>query len=134
MITMKRFQADTYAPHTPPTYPTREMKELFQAVLALKTEQEAANFFRDLLTIAELDEFANRWQVVKLLMDGMPYAKIATKLNVSTATVTRVAHWLNDGMGGYKLIAARTESTSKPQKKELYAMHTGGKRWKLIRK
>lgn len=88
-------------------YPTREMKELFDAILTLKSEKEAANFFRDLLTLPEITEFANRWQIVKRLVAGESYLSIAKKLKVSTTTVTRVAQWLNNGMGGYKAIAGR---------------------------
>lgn len=88
-------------------YPTAAMKELFAAVLRLKNTDEAAKFFRDLLTIAELKEFANRWQVVKLLSQGLTYKTIARRLSISTATVTRVAHWLHHGLGGYQTIANR---------------------------
>lgn len=83
------------------------MKELFVAILRIKSTDEAARFFRDLLTIAELKEFANRWQVVKLLYQGMTYEAIAKRLMISTATVTRVAHWLHHGMDGYKAVANR---------------------------
>lgn len=88
-------------------YPTTAVKELFDAILRLKTVNEATRFFRDLLTIAELNEFANRWQAVKLLSRGKTYETIAKRLSISTATVTRVAHWLNHGMGGYLAIANR---------------------------
>lgn len=88
-------------------YPTTAVKELFDAILRLKTVNEATRFFRDLLTIAELNEFANRWQAVKLLHQGKSYAEIAAKLGMSTATVTRVAHWLHHGLGGYQIIAGR---------------------------
>lgn len=84
------------------------MKELFHAILRIKTPDEASNFFRDLLTIAELKEFSNRWQVVKLLYQGHTYEAIAKRLMISTATVTRVAHWLHHGMEGYKTIANRS--------------------------
>ena len=83
------------------------MKALFGAILLLKTPEETANFFRDLLTIAELKEFANRWQMVQMLTVGSPYLEIAQTLNVSTTTVSRVAHWLNDGYGGYQTIIER---------------------------
>ncbi len=89
------------------------MKELFQAILEIRSYDEAANFFRDLLTIAELNEFANRWQMVKRLIRGESYLSIAEKLNVSTTTVTRVSHWLNKGMGGYKTVASRFFDTRK---------------------
>lgn len=92
---------------TSPSYPTPAMRELFEAIRRIKSTDEAAKFFRDLLTIAELKEFANRWQAVKLLIQGKPYAEIAAKLGMSTATVTRVAHWLRLGLGGYRTIADR---------------------------
>ncbi len=91
-----------------PPYPTPYMNELFEAILKIHSKKETTNFFRDLLTIAELTEFANRWQMVKLLVRGESYAAIAKKLNTSTATVTRVARWLKKGMGGYRTIASRT--------------------------
>ncbi len=104
---MKKFRTDPFPTATPSNYPTPEVKELFQAILALKNETEAKSFFRDLLTMAEIKEFSNRWQMVKLISQGASYATIAKKLNVSTATVTRVAHWFKKGFGGYKAIADR---------------------------
>jgi TrpR-related protein YerC/YecD len=93
-------------------YPTSEMKELFDAVLEIKSKEEATNFFRDLLTIEELTEIANRWQTVKLLVAHKSYADIAKKVHVSSATVTRVAKWLKHGYGGYRTIANRSFDTS----------------------
>lgn len=81
------------------------MNELFAAIASLSSTKDAAHFFRDLLTIAEINEFANRWQMVKMLYEGKSYATIAKELHTSTTTVTRVAHWLNNGMGGYKSVA-----------------------------
>lgn len=94
-------------------YPTAEMNELFVAIREIKSTDEAVNFFRDLLTPAELSEFANRWQIVKRLVHGESYLAIATALNVSTTTVTRVAHWLHNGRGGYEAIATRLFDTRK---------------------
>ena len=79
-------------------------KALFSAFLKLKTEQDMANFLRDLLTIKEIEEFANRLEMAKLLKQGMPYKAIAKKLKVSTTTVTRTAHWLFHGCGGYEKV------------------------------
>lgn len=93
-------------------YPTSEIKELFEAIQTIRSSEEAAKFFRDLLTIAELEEFARRWQMVKRLLRGESYLSIANALGVSTTTVTRVAHWLNNGTGGYKTIASRVFQTT----------------------
>lgn len=79
-------------------------KALTSAFLKLKTEQEVANFLRDLLTIKELEEFANRLEMARLLKQGMSYKAIAKKLKVSTTTVTRTAHWLFHGCGGYEKV------------------------------
>lgn len=99
--------------NSPALYPTPEMKELFTAIQEIRTLDEMQNFFRDLLTISELKEFANRWQIVKRLMHNESYLIISQELNVSTTTVARVAHWLNSGEGGYEAIAKRMYDTRK---------------------
>lgn len=77
-------------------------KLLAKAFLKLKTDQEVANFLRDLLTIKELEEFTNRLEMARLLKKGWSYKKIARETKTSTTTVTRVAHWLHRGCGGYE--------------------------------
>lgn len=89
------------------TYPTSEMKSLFQAIRTLKTPSELAAFFRDLLTIQELEAASTRWQIVRLLQKQLPYLEIARLCHVSTTTVTRVALWLEHGRGGYKTALSR---------------------------
>lgn len=106
---------DTFPTDTPKTYPSGEMNELFAAILLVDTKEEAAVFFRDLMTMAELTELAHRWQIVKLLVQGKSYMEIADTLKTSTTTVTRVAHWLNNGMGGYKRIAERLWKDIQPK-------------------
>ncbi len=76
-------------------------KKLCLAFLKLKSREEAANFLRDLLTPAEIEEFANRLEIARLLVDGESYLKISKQIGVSTTTVSRVAHWLFRGCGGY---------------------------------
>lgn len=77
-------------------------KRLVKALTALKTEDEVAALLRDMLTPAEIEEFANRITIVKLLNEGLPYLEIAKEVGTSTTTVTRVAHWLYNGCGGYQ--------------------------------
>jgi uncharacterized protein YerC len=40
--------------------------------------------------------------MARLLKRGWSYKRIAKEMNVSTTTVTRVAHWLFRGCGGYE--------------------------------
>jgi TrpR-related protein YerC/YecD len=80
-----------------------------QAISLLKNEKEALAFFSDLCTPAELEAMADRWQVVPLLREGLPYRVIHEKTAVSATTITRVARCLTMGNGGYSLIADRLE-------------------------
>ena len=83
------------------------MRELFQAILKLKNTDECEKFFRDLCTLNELKSMSERWQVVQELNKNIPYRAIAQKTGSSTATITRVAHWLHHGTGGYQLMLHR---------------------------
>ena len=85
------------------------MKELFDAILTLRTRAEVERFLRDLCTLSELEAMAHRWAVARLVERGLPYTEIAEKTGASTATVTRVAHWLRHGEGGYRLALERTK-------------------------
>ncbi|NTU73037.1 hypothetical protein HGB07_02575 [Candidatus Roizmanbacteria bacterium] len=76
-------------------------KALVKAFKSLESEEETAHFLRDMLTPAEIEEFANRLEIARLLNQGRPYLDISKKVGTSTTTVTRVAHWLFKGCGGY---------------------------------
>ncbi|HEY5100776.1 MAG TPA: YerC/YecD family TrpR-related protein [Gaiellaceae bacterium] len=91
----------------PRHWPTREHRDLFETVASLRTKEEAQSFLRDLCTRAELDAMAHRWQVARLLDEGLPYLEVARRAHASTTTVTRVAQWLRRGEGGYRLALQR---------------------------
>lgn len=91
----------------PQTWPTTEHEELFAAIVSLRTKKEAERFLRDLCTMPELDALAHRWQVARLLDEGLPYLEVARRAHASTTTVTRVAQWLRRGEGGYELALRR---------------------------
>ncbi len=83
------------------------MNELSQAILSLKTEDECRRFLRDLLTEAEIKEFANRWKVAQMLNKKVPYEQIAKETGMSSTTIARVQKWLIKGKGGYRLVLKR---------------------------
>lgn len=91
----------------PENWKNLETEELFKAVLKLKTKGECEKFFRDLCTLSELKAMAERFAVAKLANEKVSYREIAERTGASTATVTRVAHWLHHGEGGYKLVLKR---------------------------
>jgi len=86
---------------------TAHETELFNAIQALKSCDEARRFFYDLCTPAELEGLVDRWRVAQLLVQNVPYRKIAEETNVSTATIVRVARFLHNGFDGYKTIMQR---------------------------
>lgn len=82
-------------------------RALMEAIIALKTPAEARRFFRDLLTEDELIEFGRRWEAAQLLDKKVSYTKIVNQTGLSSTTIARVSKWLNQGMGGYKLMLKR---------------------------
>ena len=86
---------------------TPDAEALFAAILTLETQQDAERFFRDLCTLGELHDLAQRWAVVRLLAAGKHYAEISRETGASTATITRIASWLHHGEGGYQAMLAR---------------------------
>ena len=86
---------------------TAQVDQLCDALLTLQTRDEAASFLRDICSLSELEALSHRLATARMLEDGLPYTRIAAELHGSTATVTRVAHWLKHGEGGYRLVLER---------------------------
>lgn len=93
-----------------PNLKSKRMKQLYRAMLKLKTEQEAMNFLRDLCTISELEAMSERLEVAKEIAGAKPYRQISSQTGSSTATITRIAHWMHHGMGGYQTVLDRLKS------------------------
>jgi TrpR-related protein YerC/YecD len=92
---------------------TADAEALLDAILALEDRDEAERFFRDLCTLSELRDMAQRWAVVRLLDGGKHYAEISRETGASTATITRIASWLRHGEGGYRLLLDRAATSEK---------------------
>jgi TrpR-related protein YerC/YecD len=87
---------------------TEQMEDLVEAMSSLRNSEELRDFLRDLCTLGELEAMAHRWEVAKLVDEGLPYLEIARRTGASTATVTRVAQWVRHGEGGYERALARS--------------------------
>ena len=83
--------------------------DLLDALLALRTREEAQAFLADLCTPAEVRAFEERWRVAQLLDQGdLSYREIAETAGASTTTVVRVARWLREmPYGGYRKVLDR---------------------------
>ena len=87
-------------------------RSLCAAIASLNTVEECRAFLRDLCTPAELQALADRWAVVGLLQDGLPYREIHKITGVSVTTIGRVARYLISGNGGYTIASERLNGRS----------------------
>lgn len=83
--------------------------QLFEAIAAISTSEEARKFFQDLCTPAEIQAMADRWRVVDLIKKGKPYRQIYDETGVSVTTIGRVARCMMLGEDGYNIIYKRLE-------------------------
>ncbi len=95
MPTRKRFTDDSFKKE--PWF-----RSLCAALLSCKGEDEMANFLRDIATLSELQAWSERLEVAKQLTKGLSYRQVAKNTGASTTTVTRVAKFIENGMGGYR--------------------------------
>ena len=94
----------------------KELDQLFNAVLSLKTLEECYLFFDDLATVNEIQSLAQRLEVARMLREGKTYHKIETETGASTATISRVKRCLNYGNDAYLLVLDRLkENVEDPQ-------------------
>lgn len=81
---------------------TKKIKELADVFVSMRDRDILLNFLRDVATIEEIESLASRWEAAKLIYKGVSYRDVAQKTGLSTATVTRIAHWIKHGEGGYQ--------------------------------
>lgn len=76
--------------------------ELVATLAGLTDPSAVGAFLDDLCSPAEIEALADRWSVVPLLAEGMPYRRIYEVTGVSVTTVGRIAKCLDGGAGGYR--------------------------------
>jgi TrpR-related protein YerC/YecD len=85
------------------------LDELAAAFLTLRNADEAKRFLRDLCTRGELEALAHRWQIVRLLQEGIPYLEIAQRgAHQHRDRHPRGAVAAATARGGYELALDRT--------------------------
>lgn len=81
---------------------------LMKAILSLENLEECYRFFEDICTVSELRAISQRFDVARMLREGMTYTAIAEKTGASTATISRVNRSLQFGSDGYKIVFEKT--------------------------
>lgn len=92
----------------------RAQAALAEALVSVETVEQMSDFLTDLCTPAELEALADRWSVVPLLADGVPYRAVHEQTGVSVTTVGRVARCLEHGTGGYRAVLAHSRGAQQP--------------------
>lgn len=80
---------------------------LFEAILSLNTLEECYRFFEDIGTVSEIQSFAQRLEVARMLKKGYKYTEISEATGASTATISRVKRCLHYGADGYNMVLER---------------------------
>ena len=77
-------------------------EQLCEAMASLKSKTLIANFLEDVCTISEYRALAQRFEVARLLDEGVKYEDIVERTGASTATISRVKRCLVYGKDGYE--------------------------------
>lgn len=89
----------------------KSVKALCKALLLLETEKEVYNFLKDLCTPAELNAFAERWQICQALSTGLSYREIHEQIGASLTTIGRVSRFLKDEpYQGYSILLEKLKN------------------------
>lgn len=83
---------------------------LYEHIAKLQTPEECYRFFEDLCAITEIHAIEQRFDVAKMLHEGMVYTAILEKTGASSATVSRVNRVLNYGTGALGEVIERVSN------------------------
>ena len=73
--------------------------ELYEAFVALDSEEACKQLLEDLCTRKEVEQMAQRLRAAKLLMEGKTYTQVIEQTNISSATLSRVSRCVQYGSG-----------------------------------
>jgi TrpR-related protein YerC/YecD len=88
------------------TKPTNYDK-LYKLILSLQTVEDCEVFFSDLCTYKELDSMGQRIEAAELLLQGETYGQITQKIDISSATLSRVSRCVKYGQGYKKFLQGK---------------------------
>lgn len=80
----------------------KELVEVFSKIYGNRELMD--EFLKDILTPAEFEAMALRWQIVKKLHKGETHRSVAGDLGLGISTVTRGSRELRNKNGGFHLI------------------------------
>ena len=81
-----------------------KIDHLYEIILKLRSVEDCRMLFEDLCTIQEIEKMAERIEVAELLLEGKTYTEVMEKLEVSSATLSRVNKCVQYGEGYQKFL------------------------------
>ena len=76
--------------------------EVLTVLCNIDEPEKMQRFLLDLLTPNEIEEIGRRWELIKLLADGVPQREIAKQLGISLGKISRGAHEMKYGHDGFQ--------------------------------
>ncbi|MFA5449892.1 MAG: YerC/YecD family TrpR-related protein [Clostridia bacterium] len=76
--------------------------DLYAVFTKLESEKDAEILLKDLCSINEILQMAQRLRAAKLLLQGKTYAEVNALTGASSATLSRVSACTQYGAGGYQ--------------------------------
>jgi TrpR family transcriptional regulator, trp operon repressor len=73
-----------------------EDKDLLEIIAEIDDPDELGKFFKELFTKSEIEKFKKRWQLIRLIDQGIPQREIAKKMRISLCKITRGSKILKD--------------------------------------
>ena len=91
---------------------------LYEHIVKLETPEECSRFFEDLCAITELYAIEQRFEVAKMLHEGMVYTAILSNTGASSATVSRVNRVWTYGTGALGELIERVAAEQPKEQSE----------------
>jgi len=91
-------------------------KEVLTVLARIDDSGLMERFLLDMLTPNEIEEIGRRWELVKLLNDGVPQREIAKRLGISLGKISRGAHEIKYGHDGFREALTLLHEPAKPSR------------------
>jgi TrpR-related protein YerC/YecD len=83
--------------------------QLCEVLASLTDAEEVRLFLADLCTVKEVNYMAQRTEAARLLMEGLTYQEVTERINISSATLTRVSKCVKADHGYGRVLRRYTE-------------------------
>ena len=87
------------------------LQDLYRLFASVRTTKESEMLLKDILTPQEVETIAERWKLIQALASGMTQRDVAKKCGVSISKITRGAHELQYGSGGFAHFLKKLKKT-----------------------